>query len=700
MCSGSLKRNVIALYKFACRNHRDADDEFFAFGFSRGAFTIRIVCALILTQGLVSADNEFEMNRKAVAAYRKYRRERFHTIWHIEFIFRALRDLFVTSDPGPTRRVQSIRFLGVWDTVAAYGLPIDEMARGISQWIWPLEIPSHSILRDETTKKLRVERACQALALDEERTTFHPELWNENDPSAPPFDPLERRFVKDEQISQVWFSGVHSNIGGGYPDDSLSYIPFVWMITEARRCGLKFKSDYANDPTNSSVLRADPDTFKNAIAKRDKDGRIYDPRAGLGAYYRYGPRKLVDLCYPLAQKNEGDEIVVDRPKIHFTVFERIKNYAQAYSPVGLPPRYDVVTEAGEILTPDQYGYETILEARFRAEDQEHVWDQIWKRRFVYFTTLAATLWLLIFPFIGSVEPYSEISSPVRWISDLIRAIGAFLPGWLSPWIDGYARAPLTFVIALTIVISRLIWGKTLELRLRDRMAEFWARPARPPSGLPKSRIYRLRSAAIYQWCLRAIKYRLAPFAFAFALIAVGAMIASHLLYNLQDVAGLTCRNSSAATTITKDEKKRTFDFDISNLCQSTGVVLEKGVVYTIKIEPTGEWRDRTSVIPAGGFTKSEPSKGWLRVIHTLALPLRRELFEEWFRIVLRYGPVGGEEAFLEPDPTDPVIQTRFKPTLDGELFMFVNDAVIGVPGLYDYFYRNNSGKATVTVMRR
>ena len=56
-----LRRNVIALYKFACRNYRDADDELFGFGFSRGAFTIRIVMGLIDSQGLVKADNEAEL---------------------------------------------------------------------------------------------------------------------------------------------------------------------------------------------------------------------------------------------------------------------------------------------------------------------------------------------------------------------------------------------------------------------------------------------------------------------------------------------------------------------------------------------------------------------------------------------------------------------------------------------------------------
>ena len=236
-----LKRNVIDIYKFACRNYRSDDDRLFGFGFSRGAFTIRVVGGLILSQGLVTARNEAELDRQAHAAYRQYRRERYHTVFGVERFFRAIRDVFVRDkyDKSENRQVPKVHFVGVWDTVAAYGAPLDEMTRGISRYIWPLELPTHTLPRD------RVTRACQALALDEERTTFHPELWNEGDVPSAPVDPDKERYIKDEQLSQVWFAGVHSNVGGGYPDDSLAYIPFVWMITEAQRCGLKFKSDLA-----------------------------------------------------------------------------------------------------------------------------------------------------------------------------------------------------------------------------------------------------------------------------------------------------------------------------------------------------------------------------------------------------------------------------------------------------------------------
>ena len=690
-----LKRNVVDIYKFVCRNHRDQEDRIYGFGFSRGAFTIRVVIGLILHQGLVSAEDEAELDRKARAAYRDYRRERYHTVWHIEDIFRWLRDLFLPKDydKADNRQVGKIRFIGVWDTVAAYGAPLDEMTRGISKWIWPLELPSH------TLDRARVTRACQALALDEERTTFHPELWTEQVVPPAQFDPDQLRAIKDEQLSQVWFAGVHSNVGGGYPDDALAYIPFVWMITEAQRYGLKFKSDAAIPP-------ADPDTFKNAISKRDKDGRLYDPRKGLGGYYRYGPRKLVLLCNYKYSKKEDDEVVIERPKIHESVFRRIDNNAHAYAPVGLPPVYDVVRETGEIVTPDQYGFETDGDAEVRADAQEHVWNEIWKRRIVYFAMVAATVWLLAFPLISGAQRADEFTSPIRWVSDIIRVVGGFLPGFASTWIDGYARAPLQFLVLLALVIGLIAWGMRIASRIADRMASIWRGiPAARP-GLPDDWIYRLRSNKGYIALHEGLKRRWAPAFFALLFVYLGLSLLSHLLYNIQDVAGFSCAESSAALTkgLARGETvAQPIEFKTSDLCKATGVLLEgNGARYYVKVEavPSDPWMDFGIPVPIGGFSGTAQPVWYHRILLGLGVPLRRELTQDWFRIVLRYGSVGGEEVFIAPDPEDDVIETVIKPTRKGELFIFVNDAVIGIPGLYDVFYRNNKGAAKLTVTRR
>ena len=105
-------------------------------------------------------------------------------------------------------------------------------------------------------------------------------------------------------------------------------------------------------------------------------------------------------------------------------------------------------------------------------------------------------------------------------------------------------------------------------------------------------------------------------------------------------------------------------------------------------------------MPFGGFYPAVQPNWYQRIWLGLGVPLRRELTQDWFRIVLRYGGVGGEEVFLDPDLDDYKIKADIKPTRKGELFIFVNDAVLGIPGLYDWFYRNNTGKAQVTVTRK
>lgn len=680
-----LKRNVIDIYKFACRNWRDDSDELFGFGFSRGAFTIRVVMGLILNQGLVAADSERELDRKAHAAYRAYRRERYHTFWHIEKPLRALRDMVLPRyDKADNRSVNRIRFIGVWDTVAAYGLPLDEMTRGVSRWIWPLELPNHRLDLE------RVARACQALSLDEPRTTFHPELWDERGtvPLAPRDD--GKRYIEDEQISQVWFAGVHSNVGGGYPDDALAYIPLVWMMTEAQRCGLRFKSDRGTPP-------ADPDSFKNAISMCDKDGRLYDPRKGLGGYYRYGPRKLAELCHYRFSKN--DEVVVARPKIHTSAFKRIAGRSQDYAPVGLPDVYDVVIDDGTVLTPDQYGFENNVEASSRAKTQEHVWNEIWKRRLVYFATVGATAWLLLYPLARSLPAADEYTSSIRWVSDIIRVVGGFLPGFAQTWINAYARSPGQFLALLVLAGGLTFWGTRLAIRITDSMNAIWQKTPGAPAGLPTNWIYRLRASAAYVWFHRQLKRRWAPTFFAALFVYLGITFGSHLLYNAQDVAGLTCNESSKAQGLARGEET-TFDFATSHLCAGTGVAVDGfGARYRVEVEITAPWYDSDIPSPLGGFYTTDAPRWSQRAWLLLGVPLRRELTRPWFRLVLRYGATGGEEVFLDPDPENGKVETVIRPTRSGELFIFVNDAVLGIPRWYDVFYRNNAGTARLTVKR-
>ena len=385
------------------------------------------------------------------------------------------------------------------------------MTRGISQYIWPLELPHH------TLDRARVTRACQALALDEERTTFHPELWNERVGPPSEFDPDKPRFIKDEQLSQVWFAGVHSNVGGGYPDDTLAYIPFVWMITEAQRCGLKFKSDATAPP-------ADPDPFKNAVSRRDKDGRIYDPRAGLGAYYRYGPRKLVQLCNPQYKKKEDDEVLIERPKIHETVFRRIDNRAHAYAPVGLPPVYDVVTEDGAILTPrsiwlrDRQGRQGPGGcAGIRLERNLETPDRLFRdrRRHVMAAGVSAAQRRAARRRIRQPDPMGVGHHPHR------RRLPAQLRLDLDRRLRARARAHFLFLAGLVTFL--IWWGMRIASRISGRMASIWRGVPAAPPGPPNNFIYRLRSNPLYIAFHEGLKRTWAPAFFALLLVYLGAL---------------------------------------------------------------------------------------------------------------------------------------------------------------------------------
>ena len=117
-----------------------------------------------------------------------------------------------------------VQFVGVWDTVGALGIPIDGFRPPLLSSLWAFH---------DTKLSRYVRNAYHAVAIDERRRPFRPTLWERSDN-----DPLE-----DQTLEQVWFTGVHCDVGGGYRDPSLSELPLLWMAAKARKCGLAFKPD-------------------------------------------------------------------------------------------------------------------------------------------------------------------------------------------------------------------------------------------------------------------------------------------------------------------------------------------------------------------------------------------------------------------------------------------------------------------------
>lgn len=720
-----LRRNVISLYKFACRNFRAENDEIYAFGFSRGAFTIRVVIGLIVDQGLIPVDgiSETELDRQAQAAYRAYHKRHFHTNWGL--IFKQIKKWFGKDAPEknvlpPHRNIPVIRFLGLWDTVAAYGLPIDEMTRGVSQWLWPLEIPSHTL--DPS-----VVRACHGLSLDDERTTFHPVLWNERN-EAPQTNSL--KFTKDERISQIWFAGVHANVGGGYPDDSLAQIPLYWIIQEAKACGLTFK------PSN-------PDAIAEIKEAQDKDGRLYDSRSGFGSYYRYGPRRISRLCNELFSRTLNDEVYVAAPKIHESVFKRIKNNAHVYAPIGIPHNYEVVVNVPkpngidsdfriDALPTENAGSPNLFELQSDAEarvvlERRAIWPRVYLHALLYLATILTTVFFVVFPLTGRANVLLADRNRLAWVSDLIQAGSGFLPGWASSWLVAYVQYPGMFLILLALLLF-LLWSSTkIAAGIRDKMELLWkdalAHRQPAPAQRPTNELNvkeKILSGVRSSW-----RDYLGPALSAIAIAYVILTIPSHWIFTAIDDAGFVCQYNQDQSLKDIPANGILFSFDVSNPCFATNYRVGRLQRYLVWTTPNQADLDKAykeytragscTALPAEKLINGSVStdgRGYdtfrnergpkLTMAETLwnalLLPLKRHYGEPWFQPVARYGAIGSQFDFLEPDP-DPrftKISEYVSPKVPGELFFYVNDAVTPIPG-WQPFYGDNSGCITFFV---
>ncbi|WP_019971646.1 DUF2235 domain-containing protein [Mycobacterium sp. 141] len=200
-----LSHNVIEAYRFLVENYVPGDELFF-FGFSRGAFTVRSAAGFVRNAGILRPQHADRIG-EAYTLYRD-RTSKTHPRSTEATLFRR-------SFSYESR----IRFIGVWDTVGALGIPVTGLAKLVNKR-WRFH---------DTDLSSYVDAAFQALAIDEMRGPFRPTLW------AHQPDPPE-----NQRVEQVWFSGVHSDVGGGYPEHDLSDITLLWMVGCARDCGLAF----------------------------------------------------------------------------------------------------------------------------------------------------------------------------------------------------------------------------------------------------------------------------------------------------------------------------------------------------------------------------------------------------------------------------------------------------------------------------
>ena len=222
---------VKAGYKFLVENYDDGD-EIYLFGFSRGAFEARSLAGFIALAGIGRPDSAFSIDQ----AWQIYRRRESH------------------ADPGAIERLRAdrhyparIKCVGVWDTVGNLGNPLRSSA--IVRRLFDFH---------DTQLSDQVDVGLHALSIDERRAPFSPTLWT-----------LPRGAVlpAGQVVEQVWFAGVHADVGGGYKETELSDIALLWM---AERCvaltGLGIDFDYL-----ARVTRPNPIGMQHGSAH----GRIF-----------------------------------------------------------------------------------------------------------------------------------------------------------------------------------------------------------------------------------------------------------------------------------------------------------------------------------------------------------------------------------------------------------------------------------------
>lgn len=253
-----ISRNILQCYRFIFE-HYVAGDAIFLFGFSRGAATVRSLSGFLHLFGVLPRSRP-ELIERAYGIYRTRNRER-----------RVQQASDLVADEKNLRA--RIRFLGVWDTVAALGVPL----RAMDVLLDHTRIFRHRF--HDLSLSPSVERACQALAVDDERRTFHPVLWN-------------TKIQAHQHMKQVWFPGMHTDVGGGYRDHALADLALEWIAREATHAGLEM------DPCHGVI------TCPDAL------GHMHDSRGrGLARFYR-------------RQRRSWDAARRGVPTVHISVVQR------------------------------------------------------------------------------------------------------------------------------------------------------------------------------------------------------------------------------------------------------------------------------------------------------------------------------------------------------------------------------------------
>jgi uncharacterized protein (DUF2235 family) len=272
MTGEDLDQHLLDAYLFLNLNY-EPGDALYLFGFSRGAYTVRSLAGLLRKCGILRREHV----DKAGAALALYR-DRHASADDPEVAkFRSRHALAwprlddATSPFAAPPVDLRIRYLGVWETVGALGVP-----RAL-----PFSVGLNARYQFHDTALSRaVEFARHAVAIDERRAAFAPTLWNNLDDLTPPGAPA--------RALQQWFPGDHGGVGGGGRASGLSNCSLLWVLEGAEQAGLVL----AREPggvISGCLAEIDPINAPLAAVKG------FSPLDLLGSRWRKGLRHFHEI---------------------------------------------------------------------------------------------------------------------------------------------------------------------------------------------------------------------------------------------------------------------------------------------------------------------------------------------------------------------------------------------------------------------
>ncbi|MEM7539695.1 MAG: DUF2235 domain-containing protein [Chloroflexota bacterium] len=284
---------IIDCYHLLFENYM-LGDQIYLFGFSRGAAVVRSLASFIDMFGILPV----QRNQLVEDAYHIYRMR------NKDKRQKAAQKFRDQNYPVPV----NIKFLGVWDTVVSLGLPTIPIVERILNLL-----PSTRHRFHNFTLAGNVQNAYHALAIDERRTSFEPALWKEP--------------VADKQCSmkQVWFPGVHGDVGGGFNrgEQQLSDIALEWMLYNATSCGLQLRN----------MSKQELGFLEMPVLHPNINGTVHYAKSNNKFPYNFLPQRPRSAIWN--EKEHGDLVV------HQSVLHRANNEKNNYHPWVLEKPYTV-----------------------------------------------------------------------------------------------------------------------------------------------------------------------------------------------------------------------------------------------------------------------------------------------------------------------------------------------------------------------